>query len=81
MAMNVDANLTIHFDQALRQFAKASGILAKTIGSARMIASFLAIMPTRPAQRQTPMIEQLAAMLTVRRQLSEQKVATENASP
>jgi hypothetical protein len=31
--------------------------------------------PTRPAQRQAPMIEQLAAMLTVRRQLSEQKVA------
>jgi len=45
-----------------------------------MIASFVAIMPTRPAQRQTPMIEQLAAMLTVRRQLSDHKVATENAS-
>src|SRR5262249_14824194 len=46
----------------------------------RMIASFVAIMPTRPAQRQAPMIEQLAAMLTVRRQLSDHKVATENAS-
>jgi Transposase and inactivated derivatives len=58
----------------LRQFAKASGILAKNDRlDARMIASFVAIMPTRPAQRQAPMIEQLAAMLTVRRQLSEQK--------
>jgi transposase len=65
----------------LRQFAKASGILAKNDRlDARMIASFVAIMPTRPAQRQAPMIEQLAAMLTVRRQLSEQKVATDNAS-
>src|SRR3954469_1407799 len=65
----------------LRQFAKASGILAKNDRlDARMIASFVAVMPTRPAQRQAPMIEQLAAMLTVRRQLSEQKVATENAS-
>src|SRR5256885_4511474 len=43
----------------LRQFAKASGILAKNDRlDARMIASFVAIMPTRPAQRQTPMIEQ-----------------------
>ena len=52
----------------LRQFARASGVLAKNDPlDARMIASFVAIMPTRPAQRQTPMIEQLAAMLTVRR--------------
>jgi transposase len=65
----------------LRQFAKASGTLAKNDRlDARMIASFVAVMPTRPAQRQAPMIEQLAAMLTVRRQLGEQKVATENAS-
>src|SRR5260370_10890430 len=65
----------------LRHVAKASGILAKHDRlDARMIASFVAIMPTRPAQRQTPMIEQLAAMLTVRRQLSDHKVATENAS-
>src|SRR3982074_2713372 len=65
----------------LRQFAKASGTLAKNdrLG-AGSIAPFVAVMPTRPAQRQAPMIEQLAAMLTVRRQLSEQKVATENAS-
>jgi transposase len=65
----------------LRQFAKASGTLAKNDRlDARMIASFVAIMPTRPVQRQAPMIEQLAAMLTVRRQLSDHKVATENAS-
>ena len=65
----------------LRQFARASGVLAKNDRlDARMIASFVAIMPTRPAQRQAPMIEQLAEMLTVRRQLSDQKVAAENAS-
>ena len=39
----------------LRQFAKASGTLAKNDRlDARMIASFVAIMPTRPAQRQAP---------------------------
>ena len=65
----------------LRQFAKASGILAKNDRlDARMIASFVAIMPTRPAQRQAPVIERLAEMLTVRRQLSDEKVAAENAS-
>src|SRR6266436_3409 len=42
--------------------------------------SVMTVCPSRPAQRQTPMIEQLAAMLTVRRQLSDHKVATENAS-
>jgi transposase len=65
----------------LRQFANASGVLAKNDRlDARMIASFVAIMPTRPAQRQAPTIERLAEMVTVRRQLSEQKVAAENAS-
>ena len=58
----------------LRQFAKASGVLAKNDRlDARMIASFVAIMPTRPAQRQAPTIERLAAMLTVRRQLSDRE--------
>src|SRR5262249_36816534 len=47
---------------------------------ARMIASFVAIMPTRPAQRSTPATEKLAEMLAVRRQLSAEKVAAENAS-
>jgi transposase len=65
----------------LRQFAKASGVLAKNDRlDARMIASFVAIMPTRPAQRRTPAIERLCEMAAIRRQLSNQKVAAENAS-
>jgi transposase len=65
----------------LRQFAKASGVLAKSDPlDARMIASFVAIMPTRPAQRQAPAVERLAEMLTARRQLSDERVAAENAS-
>jgi transposase len=63
----------------LRQFAKASGILAKSDRlDARVIASFIAIMPTRRAQRHSPAIERLAEMLAVRRQLNAEKVATEN---
>jgi transposase len=62
----------------LRQFARASGVLAKSDPlDARMIASFVAIMPTRPAQ---PAAERLTEMLAVRRQLSAEKVAAENAS-
>jgi transposase len=65
----------------LRQFAKASGVLAKNDRlDARMIASFVAIMPTRPVQRQTQAIERLVEMIVVRRQLSDEKIATENAS-
>jgi len=65
----------------LRQFARASGVLAKNDPlDARMIASFVAIMPTRPAQRQAPAAERLTEMLAVRRQLSAEKVAAENAS-
>src|SRR6266850_501424 len=45
-----------------------------------MIASFVTIMPTRPAQRQAPAAERLTEMLAVRRQLSAEKVAAENAS-
>src|SRR6266516_3572396 len=60
---------------------KASGVLAKNDPlDARMIASFVTIMPTRPAQRQTPAAERLAEMLAIRRQLSTEKVAAENAS-
>src|SRR2546430_3466861 len=51
----------------------------RTIGSTRAW-SHRSSPSCRRARRQAPMIEQLAAMLTVRRQLSEQKVATENAS-
>ena len=65
----------------LRQFARASGVLAKSDPlDARMIASFVAIMPTRPAQPHVPAIERLAEMLAVRRQLSAEKVAAENGS-
>ena len=65
----------------LRQFARASGVLAKSDPlDARMIASFVAIMPTRPAQRTPAGPAQVAEMLAVRRQLSAEKVAAENAS-
>jgi transposase len=65
----------------LRQFAKASGVLAKNDRlDARMIASFVAIMPTRPVLRQTPAIERLVEMIVVRRQLSDEKIAAENGS-
>ena len=64
----------------LRQFAKASGVLAKNDRlDARMIALFVATMPTRPAQRNVA-AERLAEILTARRQLSEEKVAAENGS-
>jgi transposase len=65
----------------LRQFAKASGVLAKNDPlDARMIATFVAIMPTCPAQPRAPAIERMAEMLAVRRQLNAEKVAAENAS-
>jgi transposase len=65
----------------LRQFARASGVLAKNDPiDARMIASFVAIMPTRPALARAPALEQLVEMLAVRRQLSAGKVAAENAA-
>ena len=65
----------------LRQFAKASGVLAKNDRlDARLIASFVAVMPTRLAQRPMPSTEKLSEIVTVRRQLREQKVAVENAS-
>jgi len=64
----------------LRQFARASGVVAKNDPlDARMIASFVAVMPTRPAQRHTPAVERLAEILAVRRQLNDEKVAAENA--
>ena len=44
----------------LRQFARASGVLAKNDPlDTRMIASFVAIMPTQPAQPRAPAIERL----------------------
>ena len=44
-----------------------------------LIAEYVAIMPTRPVRRHEA-VERLAEVLTVRRQLSDAKVATENAS-
>jgi transposase len=65
----------------LRQFANASGVLAKNDRlDARLIASFVAIMPTRPAQRPAAVVERLAEILRVRRQLSTDKVAAKNAA-
>jgi transposase len=65
----------------LRQFARASGVLAKNDPlDTRMIASFVATMPTRPAQPRPPAIERLTEMLAIRRQLNAEKVAAENAS-
>jgi transposase len=43
-------------------------------------ALLAAVLPTRPAQRQPPAIERLVEVLAVRRQLSDEKVAAENAS-
>jgi transposase len=64
----------------LRQFAKACGVLAKNDRlDARMIALFVATMPTRPAQRYEA-VERLAEIVTARRRLSDDKVAAENAS-
>ena len=58
----------------LRQFARASGVLAKNDPiDARMIASFVAIMPTRPALARAPVLERLVEMLAVRRQLALRK--------
>src|SRR5258708_35178496 len=52
----------------LRQVAKASGGLAKNEPlDARMIAPFVGIKPTRPAQRTTPAAEQPADMPAGRR--------------
>jgi transposase len=64
----------------LRQFAKACGVLAKNDRlDARMIALFVATMPTRSAQQYTA-VERLAEIVNARRQLSDDRVAAENAS-
>lgn len=62
----------------LRQFARAGGALAKNDRiDARLIADYVAVMPTRPTQRH-PAIEQIAEIVTMRRQLCDQHVALEN---
>ncbi|HVD73585.1 MAG TPA: transposase [Xanthobacteraceae bacterium] len=62
----------------LRQFARARGILAKNDRlDARLIAEYVAIMPTRVVQRDDA-VERLAEIVTMRRQLCDEHVAVEN---
>ena len=62
----------------LRQFARASGVLAKNDRlDARLIAEYVAIMPTRVVQRDAA-VERLAEIVTMRRQLCDEHVAAEN---
>src|SRR5262250_2123818 len=62
----------------LRQFARARGVLAKNDRlDARLIAEYVAIMPTRVVQRDSA-TEQLAEVVTMRRQLCDEHVAVEN---
>lgn len=62
----------------LRQFARAHGVLAKNDRlDARMIATYVALIPTRPVQAD-PAVERLAEILTMRRQLCDEHVAVIN---
>lgn len=62
----------------LRQFARARGVLAKNDRlDARLIAEYVAIMPTRTVQRDA-VTERLAEVVTTRRQLCDEHVAVEN---
>jgi transposase len=62
----------------LRQFARAHGVLAKNDRlDARLIAEYVAIMPTRAVQHD-PAAERLAEIVTMRRQLCDEHVAAEN---
>lgn len=62
----------------LRQYARAVGRLAKTDPiDARLIARFVAELPTRPP-RHDPMLEQMAELVTARRQLTCDKVRLGN---
>ena len=56
----------------LRQFARARGVLAKNDRlDARLIAEYVAIMPTRAVQRDDA-VERLAEIVTMRRQLCDE---------
>jgi transposase len=62
----------------LRQFAQALGVLAKNDRlDARVIARFVAQMPTREVRR-NPAAERLAEVVQARRQLSEERVRVYN---
>lgn len=76
----LDAGLSVRRinPNKLRQFARARGVLAKNDRlDARLIAEYVAIMPTRVVHRD-PAAEQLAAVVTMRRQLSDEHVTVEN---
>ena len=66
----------------LRQFARARGVLAKVLAKndrldARLIAEYVAIMPTRMVQSD-PTAERLAEVVTMRRQLCDEHVTVQN---
>jgi transposase len=62
----------------LRQFARARGVLAKNDRlDARLIAEFVAIMPTRVIQRNEA-AERLAEIVMMRRQLCDEHVTVDN---
>ena len=62
----------------LRQFARARGVLAKNDRlDARLIAEYVAIMPTRVVERNVA-VERLAEIVTMRRQLCDEHVVVEN---
>lgn len=62
----------------LRQFARARGVWAKNDRiDARLIADYVAVMPTRAVERH-PAIERLTETVTMRRQLCDEHVALEN---
>src|SRR5262245_11020585 len=59
-------------------FARARGVLVKNDRlDARLIAEYVAIMPTRVVQRDAA-VERLAEIVTMRRQLCDEHVAAEN---
>ena|ERR1700678_3767554 len=62
----------------LRQYARALGTLAKNDQiDARLIARFVAELPTRPP-RHDPTLDQMAELVTARRQLTDDKVSLGN---
>ena len=62
----------------LRQFARARGVLAKNDRlDARLMAEYVAIMPTRAVQRDDA-VDRLAEVVTMRRQLCDEHVTVEN---
>ena len=62
----------------LRQFARARGVLAKNDRlDARLMAEYVAIMPTRAVQRDDA-VDRIAEVVTMRRQLCDEHVTVEN---